>query len=68
MAQMAMKAHGDTLLVWKGGLTISDDGITQPLRSAWLCADGSLDSASTPPTEPRMKMSLIADFRHRNRG
>jgi hypothetical protein len=60
VAQMAMKAHGDTLLVYNGRLTVSHDGIRQQLRSAWLSPDGSLSSLSGPPTEQRMKMSLLA--------
>jgi hypothetical protein len=63
VAQMAMKAHGDTLLVWNGQFAISDNGSTQDLRSAWLSPDGRVSSLSKPPTEPRMKMSLLAAFR-----
>ncbi len=64
VAQMAMKAHGDTLLIWWGGLKISPDGIVQPMRSAWLGGDGSLYPPSGPPTEPHMKMSLLVHFQH----
>ena len=63
VAQMAMKAHGDTLLVRSVSFTISHDGITQPLESAWLSPDGSGCTLSGPPPEPRMKISLLADFR-----
>jgi hypothetical protein len=60
VAQMAMKAHGDTLLVWNGRLAMSRDGITQPLESAWLSLEGSFCSLSGPPTGPRMKISYLA--------
>jgi hypothetical protein len=59
---MAMKAHGDTLLVWRGRFMISHDG-AQPLRSAWLSPDGNISFLSGLPTEPRMKISLLVDFR-----
>jgi hypothetical protein len=62
VARMAMKAHGDTLLVGNGRFMVSHDGITQPLGSAWLGPDGSFYSLSGPPTERRMKMSLVTDF------
>jgi hypothetical protein len=60
---MAMKAHGDTLLVKSGRLTISHDGITQDLKSAWLGPDGSVLSVSTPPPEPCIRMSLLMVYR-----
>jgi hypothetical protein len=63
VAQMAMKTHGDTLLVLAGQLTVSHGGMTQPLGSAWLSPDGSFYSQSRPPTEQRIKMSLVVDFR-----
>ncbi len=64
VAQMALKAHGDTILIWWGRLKISPDGIMQqPLTIAWLGPDGSLHSLSGPPTEQRKKMSLLAEFR-----
>ena len=63
VAQMAMKAHGDTLLVKSGRLTISHDGITQDLKSAWLGPDGSVLSVSTPPPEPCIRMSLLMVYR-----
>ncbi len=63
VAQMATKAQGDMLLVYRGWFRIRDDGITQDLKSAWLSADGSASSLSKPPTEPRLKISLLADFR-----
>jgi hypothetical protein len=60
VAQMAMKAHGDTLLVWYGQFTFSHDGIAEPLRSAWLRPDGRYYPSM--PVEPRMRMSLLATF------
>ncbi len=62
VTQMAMKAHGDTLLVWYGRLTTSDNGITQPLTSAWLSLDGSKYPRSGRPTEPRIKISQLVAF------
>ncbi|MGD0058244.1 MAG: hypothetical protein ABSD58_02385 [Verrucomicrobiia bacterium] len=62
VVQMAMKAHGDTLLVWYGLLTTSDNGSTQPLTSAWLSLDGSKDSRSGRPTEQRIKISQLVAF------
>ncbi len=62
VAQMAMKAHGDTLLVWYGLLTIPDNGTTQPLTSAWLSLDGSKDSRSGRATEQRIKISRLVAF------
>jgi tetratricopeptide (TPR) repeat protein len=62
VAQMAMKAHGDTLLVWYGQFTLSQGGITKSLKSAWLSPDGSFYSLLGPPTEQCVKMSLLADF------
>jgi hypothetical protein len=62
VVQMAMKAHGDTLLVWYGLLTTSDSGSTQPLTSAWLSLDGSNDSRSGRPTEQRIKISQLVAF------
>ncbi len=59
VAQMAMKAHGDTLLVTYGQFTFTHDGIAEPLRSGWLSPDGRY-YPSTPPPGPRMKMSLLA--------
>jgi hypothetical protein len=64
VAQMATKAHGDTLLIWWGGLEISPDGIMQPLSGVWLSTDGSLHSLSGPPPGPRRKMSLLVHFQH----
>jgi hypothetical protein len=64
VAQMTMKAHGNTLLVWRGGInTISDDGSKQVLRIAWLNPDGSLWRPSMPPTEPLLEISQLANFR-----
>jgi hypothetical protein len=63
VAQMAVKAHGDTLLVRSVSFTMSHAGITQPLRSAWLSPNGSLCTLSAPPPEDFMKISLLADFR-----
>jgi hypothetical protein len=63
-AQMAMKTNSDTLLVVKGRFAILDDGVIRDLKGgAWLRADGSLFSPSKPPTEPCMKIWLLADFR-----
>jgi hypothetical protein len=62
VARMAMKAHADTLLVFKGSFTITDGASTQDLRNAWLSPDGRCYSLSGPPTEPRMKMSLLVGF------
>ncbi len=63
-AQMAMKADSDTLLVVKGRFAIVDNGVICDLKGgAWLGADGSLSSPSKPPTEPYMKIWLLADFR-----
>jgi hypothetical protein len=61
-AQMAMKARGDTLLVCKGWLMISQEGVAQPLRSAWLSPDGLTSSVSKPPTEACMKISQLVNF------
>jgi hypothetical protein len=63
VTQMAMKAHGDTLLVCNSRVVISRDGITQDVRSAWVSPDGRFYSLSGPPTEQRMKISLLAGFR-----
>jgi hypothetical protein len=63
VAQMAMKAHGDTLLIWDRQFTSSQGGITEPLRSAWLSPDGRLSTLTKPLPGPRMKLSLLADFR-----
>jgi hypothetical protein len=63
VAQMAMKAHGDTLLVWHGQFRFSQGDIDQSLKSAWLWPDGRLSYLSgRPPPAPRMEMSLLADF------
>ncbi len=62
VAQMAMKTHGDTLLVWYGLLTVSDNGITQPLTSAWLSLDGSKYPRPRRPTEQRIKISQLVAF------
>jgi TPR repeat protein len=62
VAQMAMKAHGDTLLVLKGTLTFSPDGITHPVDGAWLSPDGSISSLSKPPTGPHVKIRLLVGF------
>jgi len=63
VAQMAMKAQGDTLLIWDRQFTSSQGGITEALKSAWLSPDGHLSTLSKPPPEPRMKLSMLADFR-----
>jgi hypothetical protein len=63
VAQMAMNAHGDTLLVFEGWFTITDDGSTQDLMNVWLSPDGSVSSLSKPPPEPRMLLSLVVGFR-----
>jgi hypothetical protein len=60
--QMAMKTHGDTLLVWYGLLTVSDNDITQPLTSAWLSLDGSKYPRPGWPTEQRIKISQLVAF------
>jgi hypothetical protein len=62
VVQMAMKTHGDTLLVWYGLLTTSDNGVAQPLTSAWLSLDGSKYSQSARPPEQRMKISRLVAF------
>ncbi len=62
--QMAMKTHGDTLLVWYGLLTTSDNGIAQPLTSAWLSLDDSKYPQSGRPTEPRIKISQLVTFKN----
>jgi len=62
VAQMAMKAHGDTLLVRSGQFMFRHDGIAQPLSSAWLSPDGHTYYLSKPPPEPRMKISLLVEF------
>jgi len=61
-ARMAMNARGDTLLVCKGWLMISQGGIAQPLSSAWLSPDGLTSSVSKPPTEACMKISQLVNF------
>jgi hypothetical protein len=63
VAQMTMNAHGDTLLVLKGWLSTADDSITQEVGRVWLGPDGSFYSLPGSPTEPRMQMSLLVDFR-----
>jgi hypothetical protein len=63
VAQMALEAHGDTLLVWNGRFTSSDVGMTQQGGGMWLSPDGSFHSRSGPPAEQRMKISLLADLR-----
>jgi hypothetical protein len=64
VAQMAGKTHGDTLLVWSGGLMIPQGGVMQPLRSAWLSPDGRIYFVAGSSAEQRMKMLLVADFRN----
>jgi tetratricopeptide (TPR) repeat protein len=62
--QMVVKAHGDTLLIFRGWFSIADDVTTQDLRSAWLSQDGSLHPLSEPPMEQPMKISLLVSFRN----
>jgi hypothetical protein len=63
VAQMAIKAHGDTLLVMPHSFIYSHNGTAQMVKSAWLSSEGGTYSLSRTPTEPRMKMSLLAEFR-----
>jgi hypothetical protein len=62
-AQMARKADGDTLLVFKGWFMTSQDDSTGDLMNAWLSPNGSVSSLRKPPPDQRLLLSLVVSFR-----